>query len=311
MSPGRGRDPLGDLALDHQHEPVRRAARRPSRRCRIGLVMWYGRFATTSYGRRHEVDEVLVQRVALDDPQRARLELRRRTSRAATATSPRSSSTAVTAAPAASSPPVRNPSPGPISSTRRSGAGSASRRIPSSTSTSARKFCDRLWRGAEAGVAEAALDVRAGRAAGRGARGRVGHRRAAAATAARPGRGPARDAGRAAAARAGRADHRPVVGAQAGARDDHRGCPRASASPAIRARSAAFAATPPPSTIPRAPTASAARIVFVASTSTTESWKPHGELRDHVVGERAALALVGRQAGVGPRLGRRSGARRS
>ena len=47
--PGRRRDPLGDLALDHQHEPAGRGGA-PSSACRIGLVMWYGRLATTSYG---------------------------------------------------------------------------------------------------------------------------------------------------------------------------------------------------------------------------------------------------------------------
>ena len=38
--PGRRRDPLGDLALDHQDQPLGRGAARPSSACRIGLVMW-------------------------------------------------------------------------------------------------------------------------------------------------------------------------------------------------------------------------------------------------------------------------------
>ena len=46
--PGRRRDPLGDLALDHEHEPLAAAAPSPSSACRIGAVMWYGRLATTS-----------------------------------------------------------------------------------------------------------------------------------------------------------------------------------------------------------------------------------------------------------------------
>ena len=39
-------------------------------------------------------------------------------------------------------------------------------------------------------------------------------------------------------------------------------------------RNTEFAATPPPTTIVRAPISSAARRVFFVSTSTTESWKP-------------------------------------
>src|SRR6185436_13055579 len=48
-----------------------------------------------------------------------------------------------------------------------------------------------------------------------------------------------------------------------------------SASAPIRSRRQLFAATPPPRMIERAPTSFAARAVFVASTSTTESWNPH------------------------------------
>ena len=72
---------------------------------------------------------------------------------------PLSSSTAVTAAPAASRPPVRNPSPGPISRTRSPGTGPASRRIPSSTSTSARKFCPRPCARVQARELERLADV--------------------------------------------------------------------------------------------------------------------------------------------------------
>ena len=67
--PGRRRDPLGDLALDHEHEPAAVAAARPGARAGSALVMWYGRFATTSYGGSTQLDEVLVERVALDRAQ--------------------------------------------------------------------------------------------------------------------------------------------------------------------------------------------------------------------------------------------------
>ena len=50
MAPGRRRDPLGDLALDHEHEPLRPRLGSPRTVWRMGLVMWYGRLATTSYG---------------------------------------------------------------------------------------------------------------------------------------------------------------------------------------------------------------------------------------------------------------------
>ncbi len=54
----------------------------------------------------------------------------------------RSSSTAVTSAPAASRAPVRMPGPGPISRMRRPGVTCAASTIASSTSPSARKFCE-------------------------------------------------------------------------------------------------------------------------------------------------------------------------
>ena len=104
--------------------------------------MWYGRLATTSYGgstrwTRSWSSASPSMRVSVSTPSNRS---RRK------AASPWSSSTAVTSAPATSRPPVSRPSPGPTSRTRRPGPGSASARIASRTSGSARKFCDRLWR---------------------------------------------------------------------------------------------------------------------------------------------------------------------
>ena len=121
MPPGRRCDPLRDLALDHQHQALG-AGRRPSSRCRIGLVMWYGRLATTSYGggtRLTSPGPGRRPRPGGAPRPRPRAANRSRSTEA----SPRSSSTAVTCAPAASSPPVRNPRPGPISRTPRPGTG--------------------------------------------------------------------------------------------------------------------------------------------------------------------------------------------
>ena len=123
--PGRRGDPFGDLALDHQHERGRAAAPRRAARAGSGEVMWYGRFATTSYGGGTRCSEVLVERVALDErglPVSSAGSNRSRRK----AASPRSSSTAVTCAPDASRPPVSRPSPGPISRTRSPGLGAAS-----------------------------------------------------------------------------------------------------------------------------------------------------------------------------------------
>ena len=48
MSPGARGHALRDLALDHEHEALAVAGAWPSRRWRMGLVMWYGMLATTS-----------------------------------------------------------------------------------------------------------------------------------------------------------------------------------------------------------------------------------------------------------------------
>ena len=130
----------------------------PRSRCRTGLVTWYGRFATTSNG-------------GTNSPHRSASRMSAATSRsepggfgaggpgpsvaaaisgpnaaARCSTIPRSSSTAVTAAPACRRPPVRIPSPGPISRTVRPGDAAAVSRIASSTSTSTRKFwLKRRW----------------------------------------------------------------------------------------------------------------------------------------------------------------------
>ena len=106
-----------------------------------------------------EPDEVLVERVALDEPEVARLERARRTDRAGTPRARVSSSTAVTVGPAARRPPVSRPSPGRSRGPGRPGSAPASARIPSSTSMSARKFCDSRWRAPQSGRAERGADV--------------------------------------------------------------------------------------------------------------------------------------------------------
>ena len=84
----------------------------------------------------------------------------------------------------------------------------------------------------------------------------------------------------------GRPDHRGVVRAQPGARHDAAGCP----APPHRLRpepaSAWLAATPPPITMLRAPCRCAARMVLVASTSVTESWKAHASSATTSAGKR-------------------------
>ncbi len=72
--------------------------------------------------------------------------------------------------------------------------------------------------------------------------------------------------------------------------------PRASASPEIRARSSLLAATPPPSTMPCAPTPSAARMVLVVSTSTTLSWNPHANSATTASGSSPSRMSSGRPA---------------
>ena len=264
--------------------------------------MWYGRLATTSYGGGTSVDEVLVERVALDEAERARRRARPSNRSRRNAARPRSSSTAVTAAPASSSPPVRNPSPGPISSTRRSGPGSASARIASSTSGSARKFWLRAWRArrpASRSVRRtAAGSIRTARAAHRRASGSDGR-----ASRSRSARSPAANR---------RAPAAPIIAplsVHRAGRGTISGQPERLGLAGEPRPQRPLAATPPPSTIERAPTASAARIVFVTRTSTTASWKPHDELGD---GRRRTAA---RRARRRPSAGRQtlvaSGPRRS
>ena len=60
----------------------------------------------------------------------------------------------------------------------------------------------------------------------------------------------------------------------------------------MRSRSTRLAATPPPTTMVRAPCRSAARRVLVASTSTTDSWNAHASSATAPPGARA-VRLVG------------------
>ena len=142
--------------------------------------------------------------------------------------------------------------------------------MASRTSGSARKFCDREWRArnpaARSVAATASGSTRGAR--GRGSPGGEGQGGAGVKIEARPARRP-----RTAAPRPPRSS--PRCRCTAPGRGTINGRPRASASPASRARRTPFAATPPPITIERALVASAARIVLVTRTSTTASWKPH------------------------------------
>ena len=147
----------------------------PSSRWRIGLVTWYGRLATTSYGGASR---------AVSSWSSASPSMRRSPPGAAgsasaraigpanversRAASPRSSSTAVTAAPPASRPPVRIPRPGPISRIRRPRVGAASARIASRTSMSARKFCESAWRARRPASLSVRRTASASRRGGRG-----------------------------------------------------------------------------------------------------------------------------------------------
>ena len=143
--------------------------------------------------------------------------------------------------------------------------------MPDSTSASARKFCERAWR-ARSPAARSVARTWAGSIAAEAlttalsvwrAAARAGHR-GRAALARRP---------RSVARRRRRSSPRCRCTGRAAGRSA--GCRRPSASPASRSRRQLFAATPPPSTIERAPISRAARAAFVASTSTTASWKPH------------------------------------
>ena len=106
--------------------------------------MWYGMLATTRYGgatrsgrsRSSASPSISCRRPASIGPAKCSCRYAVRL---------RSSSTAVTVAPASSRPPVRIPSPGPISSTRVPSPAAARSRIASSTSGSARKFWDLAW----------------------------------------------------------------------------------------------------------------------------------------------------------------------
>ena len=217
-----------------------------------------------------EADEVLVERVALDEAERLdALEALAQERRQAAIELDRGDLRAGRRA----APPVSRPRPGPISRTRRPGAGSASARIASRTSGSARKFCDSAWRArrpAARRVARTASGSTRTLAGAPPVAGVIG--RPAAATVARRGRARRARRPRSAAPRPPRSSPRCRCTGPVAARSSGR--PRASASPASRARRAAFAATPPPITIERAPISSAARIVLVARTSTTASWKP-------------------------------------
>ena len=202
-------------------------------------MMWYGRLATTSYGGATRSDEVLVERVALDEAQapvaRARSANRLAQERRETTVElDRGDLGAGVEQTAGQEPEARDRSRG----RGRPGAGAASARIASRTSASARKFCDSAWRARSPAARSVATN---GRPASM--RARAVERRSpspasrAAATAGRRGRGPARSpAGEP--ARAGRADHRPVVGAQRGPRHDERQAAAPSASPASRVRRA-------------------------------------------------------------------------
>ena len=245
-----------------------------------------------------EVDEVLVQRVALHDPQGACLQLRLERL-------PQD----------AHEPPVQlhrghlrarreqaageEPETRPDLEDRRARARDPPRaRMRSRISTSARKFWERLWRARRPASRSRRWTYR-----GSSRRSPVRPRsliERGAATAARRGPGrrarPRRTAGR----RLHRSSPRcRCTGPGAGSPSRSHGPPpgRRSAS-----RSAVLEATPPPITIPRAPTSSAARIVLVASTSTTESWKPHASSATTASGNGPPSRSSAGKAGVGPRL---------
>ena len=229
-------------------------------------MIWYGMLATTSYGRRDQADEILVERVPLDEPQAPLLDLDGERVAQERGHPPieldgrdrgagREQPAGQEAEPRAD---LQHPVP-------RHGVGLAQDALEH-VDVGEEVLAQPVAR-PEARVAERAADVPgvepevggAHRASGSDGR----------ASRSSPARTPASNR-RAPAAPiiAPLSVHRPGRGTTSG-------IPRASASPASRARRAEFAATPPPSTMPRAPTSSAARIVFVVSTSTTESWNPH------------------------------------
>ena len=248
--------------------------------------MWYGRLATTSYGGVDQADEVLVERVALDRAAGAPPRPRPRTCRAGTRPAPdRARRPSPRRRPRAARR-SGSPSPGPISSTRSPGPGRPRAGCPRAR----RRRRGSSGPGRGAGRRPAVARASCGRSRGSRRRSRPrrrssGERQRRPRVEVEPGPHARREPP---GARPRRSSPRcrctgPVAGRRAG-------CPRASASPAIRARRAAFAATPPPSTIPRAPTSSAARIVLVASTSTTESWNPQASSATTGVGQRCRRA---------------------
>ena len=202
-----------------------------------------------------------------------------------------------------------SPSPGPISRTRLPGPGSASARIASRTSGSARKFWLKRVPRPEPGVLERPADDRRIDPTGLGARS-AWPARAPSAAGERQRR--ARVEGQVGPlaggepARPGRADHRPVVRAQRRPRHDQRQArappprrPAASAgrrSPRRRRRARSSARRSP-----RPPGSSC-----VTRTSTTASWKPHASsamaASDSRASGSAAAAAPDRQALVGAGL---------
>ena len=254
-------------------------------------------------GRLDEVDEVLVERVALDRAgggRRAPVEPLAQERRQAAVELDRGDRGAGVEQPAG-----QQPEPGPISRTRRPGAGSASARIASRTSVSARKFCDSAWRARRPAARSVRPDRRRVDAWRRRPRRSPGGQRQR-----RPGvevePGPLAGGEP---ARAGRPDHRPVVGAQAGPRHDERQPERLRLAGQPRPQGARSPPRRRPARSSGRRSPAAARIVLVASTSTTASWKPQASSATTASGSGAS-GVVG-QARVGPRLGRRSGAPRS
>ena len=247
-------------------------------------------------GRLDQAQQVLVERVALDQsevPGFDALESLSQEGRQATVELDRGDR-----APAGQRPPVSRPRPGPISRIRRPGrAGLGQDRLEDVgvgqevlRQPVLRPEAGRTQRGAVRWAVRTSL-----RPAGcvhRAANGSDGR-----ASRSRPARSPAPNR---------RAPAAPIIAplsVHSAGRGTTNGIPIASASPARRARSAPLAATPPPSTIERAPVAPAARIVLVTSTSTTASWKPQAELRDR--GARQGLRCLGglrRLARIGARL---------
>ena len=281
----------------------------------MGLVMWYGTLATTSYGawirstRSWSRASPSTSRSDPRPPARVRLNASRARPRARGPAPPRS--------------PRRPPragrrsgsrDPGPISRIRRPGLRSRlDRGCDSSTSGSARKFWESEWRarspaprsGGGRPADRERLQPVEGRSIGRATAGAC--------------RDPAHRAGQwqrrpRVEVQAGpesrceppcrrRPDHGPVVGAQPRPRDDERDA-RAPPAPAARSRPAARGWRPRrrPGPRPRAPTSwRRPAASWSTRTSTTESWKPQASSATR----RPAAAALGSSAGA-PRLPPRS-----